>query len=452
MNCDVYVYDGLDYDVKDIETCIKNSGVLQIINSGDTVLLKPNFVQEKRERDDDWDYVITHPFIISAVIKLICEQKNKPSKVILADAPMTGASFLRILDHFPVSEWVELFRNSHIQFDIVDLRDEEWKMASNGIILDKKKLTGDPNGKVLCNLKDENSEFFNKPKTRQKLYGADYDIKETNDAHNGSDNYYSVSKTVIQADVIINLPKLKTHKKGGITCCLKNMIGINTNKNLLPHHTIGNTRDGGDQFADNSASTSIESKVTMIAKNAVTRFHFLTPMLVPLKRIALKVWGDNNQTARSGGWYGNDTLWRTILDLNKIMFYSDDSGSLREDKTNNRKRYIGIVDGIYGGKGNGPLDPERIDAGILICGLNPVAIDCVAAKVMGYDYKKIPQLIHAFDVQNYKLIDERYEDIKCIAETKITSICTYDKRIQGWNAADGWKGHIEEECNKSESS
>ena len=32
-----------------------------------------------------------------------------------------------------------------------------------------------------------------------------------------------------------SLPKLKTHKKAGITCALKNLIGINGNKEYLPH-------------------------------------------------------------------------------------------------------------------------------------------------------------------------------------------------------------------------
>ena len=30
--------------------------------------------------------------------------------------------------------------------------------------------------------------------------------------------------------LVVNVPKLKVHKKAGITCCLKNLIGINGNK------------------------------------------------------------------------------------------------------------------------------------------------------------------------------------------------------------------------------
>jgi hypothetical protein len=34
----------------------------------------------------------------------------------------------------------------------------------------------------------------------------------------------------------------------GMTCALKNLVGINANKNWLPHHTEGTPEQGGDQF------------------------------------------------------------------------------------------------------------------------------------------------------------------------------------------------------------
>ncbi len=41
-----------------------------------------------------------------------------------------------------------------------------------------------------------------------------------------------MSKSPLVADVFINLPKLKTHKKCGLTVNLKSLVGINANKNL----------------------------------------------------------------------------------------------------------------------------------------------------------------------------------------------------------------------------
>lgn len=439
----VFIYNNLTYEKNTIKASIQKSGVLAIIKPNDHVVIKPNFVQESRTQDNDWDYVITHPIVITAVIELLTELLCTDAEIILADAPMTGASFKKIMEHMPVTTWQTICKNKGITFSVIDLRDEEWEMSDNGIILSRHKLRGDPKGKVMANLVKENSEFFSKPITKQKLYGADYDTEETNRAHNGVDNWYSVSRTVIEADVIINLPKLKTHKKAGITCCLKNLVGINTNKNLLPHHTIGTPQSGGDQFADNSSGRALESSMTNIAKKITTKFKALTPLLVPLKKIAVFCFGNNQKTVRSGGWYGNDTLWRTILDLNKVMFYATTDGTLRDDLPSNRKRYIGIVDAIEAGQGNGPLEPERIHAGALICGTNPVSIDCVAAKLMGYDYRLIPQLSHAFEVQNYKLIDAKYSNISCINDEKLLGIEDLSQLLDCWMPPLGWEGNIE---------
>ncbi|MBK7626716.1 MAG: DUF362 domain-containing protein [Bacteroidales bacterium] len=78
----------------------------------------------------------------------------------------------------------------------------------------------------------------------KSYFRADSNIVETNEAHNGFNNLYRVSRTVVECDVFINLPKLKTHKKSGITCCLKNLVGINTYRNYLPHCSLGTKRKG----------------------------------------------------------------------------------------------------------------------------------------------------------------------------------------------------------------
>jgi hypothetical protein len=52
-----------------------------------------------------------------------------------------------------------------------------------------------------------------------------------------------------RSQVVINLPKLKTHKKTCITGALKNLVGINGNKEFLPHHRKGGASDGGDCYS-----------------------------------------------------------------------------------------------------------------------------------------------------------------------------------------------------------
>src|SRR6185436_17237787 len=75
-----------------------------------------------------------------------------------------------------------------------------------------------------------------------------YDPRLMAKTHGKGRHRYLVAKDVLDADVVINLPKLKTHKKAGVTCALKNLIGINGNKEYLPHHRLGGSDLGGDCY------------------------------------------------------------------------------------------------------------------------------------------------------------------------------------------------------------
>ena len=78
---------------------------------------------------------------------------------------------------------------------------------------------------------------------------TDYSSANTNDHHRGAHRYL-VSNTVLSADVILNVPKLKTHMKTGMTGALKNFVGIVGSKDFLPHFRTGSPRAGGDEYPD----------------------------------------------------------------------------------------------------------------------------------------------------------------------------------------------------------
>jgi hypothetical protein len=42
-----------------------------------------------------------------------------------------------------------------------------------------------------------------------------------------------------------------------------------------------------------------------------------------------KILGETGKVIRSGNWHGNDTIWRMILDLNKILLYGNPDGTMR---------------------------------------------------------------------------------------------------------------------------
>jgi uncharacterized protein (DUF362 family) len=419
------------------------------ISPGNTVILKPNWVKESHLfKPREWDYVITHPVVITATLRAVLELLNGSGRVIITDGPQTDSSFSRIMELMKPDRWKELGSKYGIPVEVLDLRDDEW-CTQGDLLVSRKKLPGDPLGNTEVNLQGELSEFFQHTKSLRGYYGADYNIKETNQAHDGWNNVYRVSRTVIEADVFINLPKLKTHKKGGITCCLKNLVGINTYKNFLPHHNEGSCAEGGDQFPFPTVKSRIEGTLMAVIKQHILRNVYLARLFIPIKKIGKILFGSTEQVVRSGNWYGNDTIWRMMLDLNKILLYANPNGTMRPDEPVSRKRYIGIVDGIYAGEGNGPMAPDKSESGFLFMGTNPVAIDAACATLMGFDYRKIPSIARAFDVKNYKLADFFPDDIRVsLNNTEYSLAGIPEQSIITFKPHFGWRGHIERKGNE----
>lgn len=165
-----------------------------------------------------------------------------------------------------------------------------------------------------------------------------------------------------------------------------------------------------------------------------------------LKKVGEAVFGHTEQMIRSGNWYGNDTIWRTVIDLNKVLSYANLDGTLNRHKT---RRYFSLVDGIIAGEGNGPMAPDKKKVGLMIAGMSPVAVDCVCSKLMGFDYRKIPMLYKAFSIGNFPLVDFQYEDIESISndEKFHGPLVELDhKDMFSFRPPFGWEGHVELEA------
>ena len=418
--------------------------LFSIISPGDTVVLKPNWVLEEHQyRKGEWEQVITNPAIITAVLRIVVDYLENRGHIIIADGPELNADFDKILSLQPLDEWRALARQHNITLQIIDLR-EELYIQNKNVTIKKLKLPGDPKGKVVTNLLEQNSEFFGHKKPEKGYFGAGSDIRETNSAHDGHTNLYSVSRSVIEADVFINLPKLKTHKKGGITCSLKNLVGINTYRNYLPHNSIGTPAEGGDQFPTSEAKSRVESTLMPFIHQNILKYPFLAKFFSPVMGLGKKVFGNNQKTIRGGSWFGNDTLWRMVLDINKVLFYGDANGTLKDSVFPNMKRYISIVDSIVAGEGNGPKAPDAINVGYIMAGLNPVAVDSVCACLMGFDPEKIPSITNAFRIENFPLVNFSLGDIKILFQEKEYLLSSFPSSLViNFKPHPGWIGHIE---------
>jgi hypothetical protein len=148
------------------------------------------------------------------------------------------------------------------------------------------------------------------------------------------------------------------------------------------------------------------------AKRLLKNNPLLSRLFVPLKKAGRLIFGDTQKVVRSGNWHGNDTCWRMVLDLNKCLFLRDGSGEQRRRPL----RYLAVVDGIIGGEGNGPMAPDAKPCGVIVAGTHPLAVDCVAATLMGFAWDRIRLLAGAFRMRVPAFVDFRPEEIQIISD------------------------------------
>jgi uncharacterized protein (DUF362 family) len=414
------------------------------ITPGQRVVLKPNWVKEHDERrpgPGQWEHVVTHPAVIEAVARWAAARLQNRGTMIVCDAPQTDSSFRTLAQYCGLEEMTARMRRDFpgLEFVLLDLRPEEWETI-DGVTVAKNRLPGDPLGSTQVNL-DAASEFVGY-QGLGRLYGASFDMAETNGKHHNLHHQYLLCRTPMDADVFINLPKLKTHKKVGMTCALKNLVGINANKNWLPHHTEGTPDTGGDQFPAATTRARLEHSWMGAAKRQLKNRPALSRLFVPLKKIGRLIFGDTQKVIRSGNWHGNDTCWRMVLDLNKCLFFYDGQGQPRKSPL----RYLAVVDAIVAGEGNGPMAPDSKSCGLILAGTHPVAVDCVAATLMGFDWNKLRLLLHSFSLRELNFVPFQPHLIQVISNKPVWTGGLGDLRETfAFRPHFGWTGAIEKQ-------
>jgi uncharacterized protein (DUF362 family) len=435
----------LGLDKENIGTALWNP-LKSIVDPGERVVIKPNFVLDEHRSGGNIDCVITQPAVIRAICDYIYIALKGKGEIIVADAPQADCNFDRLLAETRVETICEFYK-SEIGYDIPiydlrQLRVANYYDPDSYIVSD-----GDPIGYTIVKM-NKNSSFSNIANSN-RIYGADFDRSETEKHHSQDTHEYCVSKIILSANVIISIPKMKVHRKAGVTLNLKNFVGINGNKNYIPHYRIGLPADGGDEFPElNRVHKTLmysnrklidillknKKKITFGLYNSGVFFYKMLCKLFP--KIGIK------DVIKAGDWYGNDTIWRTILDLNKILLYTDKEGSFHETP---QRKFFCLVDGIVGGEDEGPLIPTRKPCGVIAAGVNPLIVDAALACIMGFSIDKIPQLSHAFDLKNYVISNVGKSDIKIKSNNVRFQNVLNDKSdpCLAFRPSKGWVGHIE---------
>ncbi len=410
-----------------------------IIKPGKEVLLKPNLVLHENRASLGTEQMVTHGSLIRAALDYVSIALNSKGIVTIADSPIQSCDFRKAIQISGIPKILDFYaEHSDLEVYVVDLRASELVRQKLGGYK-AKGLLGDERGYTLVDL-NKASEHFDLIDEHGRCRSLNYQKEAMLQHHSKVKHEYEIPKTVLDADVILNLPKLKTHGIAGMTCGLKNSIGACGSKAYLPHYLMGSCEEGGDEYPIKSARKRLISRLNEEVNDSrgVVSLTVLG-MLTLVAHLMLRIYPLSDRNLL-GKWHGNDTISRTIVDVNKILFYADKSGVLQNRA---QRKMLVLVDGVVAGQGEGPLLPERADCGVIVGGCNPVAVDLVCAKMIGFDYEKIPTLTRALNSRKYELFAGELREL--IIESEITDgIDDIDTQFcNKLKPPASWKGHIE---------
>lgn len=404
-----------------------------IIKPGDNVVIKPNLLYHYHP-EGKLDSIIVHGSILRAVIDYAFIALKKKGTITIAESPVWQADFAKILQLSGIKEMLEYIAGLGVDVDVVDMRETMLSKNYDSVTLPKVvRLDGDPAGYQEVDL-GEVSEFHG-----LIFDSSDYRNSMTENIKNEDVCSYKMPKTILNADVVINISKMKTHVMAGNTLSLKNIVGAYGEKINLPHYRTG------IEMCDEHPKFSGAKAVKQAAVKNMYKFFKKYPFLEKIssvKNFVLKVtdekWGE--PFPLWGCWHGNDTVWRMTLDLNKILLFASKEGKM--EKTKQRKVFA-IVDGIVAGEGRGPIRPEQRSDGIVIAGKDFFAVDMAATRMMGFDYTKIPILAKVKNARGFTLsaagevnCNSNKEKWKRLWELKKEELLNFEPPLS-------WRDHIE---------
>jgi len=368
------------------------------VEPGMRVLVKPNLViHQHPDGDEGLRASVTDAAVMRPVLDYVALALGGEGTITVAESP------IRMTDFDSIVRWTGLDRvlddvasTWGVTTELIDIRDQTVRDAATfKDDLRVKHQPGDPRGSVRVDL-GPGSALEELGDTIARLRStAAVGRNEVGREHLPGKHVYELSRSVLDADLIIGMPKLKTHKKVGMTCGMKNFVGTIVRKEWLPHHRHGPPSQGGDEFAED---TNFSTRMREKAKDAQLQTPLGARLLGPARRLYKQrirgtfldpFSGSRGNTTINGAWSGNDTCWRMVHDVYRAILYARTDGTLADTPV---RRVVTIVDGLIAGEGDGPLWPQAKPAGLMLMGDDAAWVDHTAARLMGYDPLDIPML------------------------------------------------------------
>jgi len=382
----------------------------KIIKPGSKVFVLCNFVYHRRKDESEKDFFskCTHGSMLRAVVDYILIAVGADGLVRFGNAPLQSCEWSRVLFDTGASRVVEFYKSfTSSRIEACDLRSYITRRDALGRVIFVSEEND--NSQVRVDL-GENSllEELYIGEIKPIFRVTDYDCDGGQNFHADKKHIYIINQKILDSDVIMSIPKMKTHEKVGITLGIKGCVGAVARKECLAHHRYGTPSIGGDEYRSN-----------MFHLNWLSSFHdYLNRMKQNTYANMLRMVEKSIRTLlrecgfiQAGAWHGNDTAWRMSVDIARIVKYCDNNGQMSNKE---RRQHLLLIDGIVGGDHEGPLNPEPVDSKTILLSSNIVMGDYYGAMLMGFDPMRFPIIKECFRIASYPLLDDVLPETKCI--------------------------------------
>lgn len=190
-----------------------------------------------------------------------------------------------------------------------------------------------------------------------------FSIEGKVDTHDSHSARYFIGSTVLSSSLLITLFKPSINQWLGMAGAIASFLGLVENPAKVPVFSKGKPSRGGDECPeDEKDCSSIE-----------------------------------------GRWWGNDTLWRSIVDIARaVLFYDYDGGTRSEPR-----RALFFSDMVK---------YKDEPPGLILAAVNPVALDCVITRLMGIKWLNLPLILGAISNSAVALFRGKCGEVKLVSE------------------------------------
>ncbi len=412
----------------------------ELVAKNSKVFVLCNFVYHKRwgETQQQFFGKCTHGSVLRALIDYMLIAVGNGGLVRFGNAPVQSCNWDQVMLETKAARVVEFYQQQGSPVEACDLRmfvveRDLTGRITNLEVRDEKDLTTFINlGKdsLLHPGKDNSSAFR----------VSEYDPARIQSFHSEDDHIYVLHRYILESDVIVSLPKLKTHQKVGLTCSLKGCVGVIAHKDCLAHHRFGPPEKGGDEYPyDRLGILQLQSRFHDYVWHTSPQSIFGNLLRV-VDRMLRRLQYYRGQLL-AGSWWGNDTAWRMALDIARIIAHCASNGQLCDEIV---RPHYALVDGIVGGDGNGPLRPDPVNSGVLLFGTDLPNVDYACALVIGFDPTCIPLIKEAFQLSKYGLTASQFGAGEMLLNDKLIKLKDIPHFFKhSYTPPPGWLEHIE---------